>query len=404
MSNTRMRQQWKLEDKSTLSHSAVRTQNLTLARIMQSATLARIGFDTNVAANALVAAAYIGDLSIIQKLLERGLDINKRQRWFATPLEQSCSHGHYDVVEFLLENGADFAKKSFPCRNAPLDAAYAAGHEKIMHLLLNHKRGLGPKMYGGIRDSAIKCATTGGHFSILRYLFPPTKKYMFRSSVSISDIFEHRSLFSKAVSYGREDILRWLLEEFTEVTFKDHCWEYCGVVLVRKAIQKRRHGIVKVLVGYGTARYVNAMVEIAKIGDVEVANAFFDTQGSPFKEYTVLNGTKRDRREIPNLKVNVEGRIKLDYCSVPLLHAVNKRNYDMIQWLIRRGAKIPSWIKGHVFRDSLNTDERLLQALSLGSEGVMSGLSTLLVCAVLVIVYVMYWCRVQDSRYAPPTI
>ncbi|KAK0108230.1 hypothetical protein ONS95_003050 [Cadophora gregata] len=363
---------------------------LDAGEIMETATIVRSPHDTNVVANALVAAAYLGDLPLIEKLVQRGIDVNTRQVWFTAPLEHACTQGHHDVVKILLDNGATLSEKPFSYLhgNAYLNAAAKAGHEKVVNLLINHEQGLGPDLDWTVHDAAFNLAVAYRHVSIISCFLAPFKQYMFWLSVNEHEKFEQRSSLFQAIECGEEGACAWMLREANDISREHEAWNWQSTLLLIEAIRERRPSEVKRLVGKGAARRGEAMVQIAKFGNTELANAFFDTPGAPFWKDTVLNGTKEDWKRIPDLCVDAREIMKFGHCrcDVPLIHAIMEKNDDMIEWLVQRGARIPSLAESHVFRSqvftsSLNKHMRRLQSYLVRSEWVLFRLWNVFICA-----------------------
>ena len=60
----------------------------------------------------LYIAAYNGDSEVVEKLLEKGAEVNKADKDGATLLYIAARYGHLEVVKTLLEKGADLNKKN----------------------------------------------------------------------------------------------------------------------------------------------------------------------------------------------------------------------------------------------------------------------------------------------------
>lgn len=85
---------------------------------------------------ALREAARLGDLAAVKAALERGAEIDARDRYQATALYLAARAGHLEVVRFLAERGADVnAAESF-YDSRPLDSALSNGHVEVAKALL----------------------------------------------------------------------------------------------------------------------------------------------------------------------------------------------------------------------------------------------------------------------------
>ncbi len=96
---------------------------------------------------AAIAAAETGNLEILELLLERGGSalLDETAIWWmvtdresidceGTPLYRACRAGIKDVVEFLLDRGADGTSTDKVGRSC-LDVAKVGGHQDVVKLL-----------------------------------------------------------------------------------------------------------------------------------------------------------------------------------------------------------------------------------------------------------------------------
>jgi ankyrin repeat protein len=99
----------------------------------------------------LLTAAENGDLELVKLFLDRGVDVNMQDHYYSTALILSCKEQHTEIVKYLLERGADPAKRGF----LDLDAFWYAFEKKnyrILELLIKHKTNL-DSYYISPRDS-----------------------------------------------------------------------------------------------------------------------------------------------------------------------------------------------------------------------------------------------------------
>ncbi|KAK4151622.1 ankyrin repeat-containing domain protein [Chaetomidium leptoderma] len=80
-------------------------------------------------------AAAVGNIAVIQLLLERGAEIEQRGKTGWTPLHRAVKYGHSDAVEALLARGADAAATWKEPGLTALDLAREGGDQEIIQLL-----------------------------------------------------------------------------------------------------------------------------------------------------------------------------------------------------------------------------------------------------------------------------
>ena len=84
---------------------------------------------------ALHFASYYGHPEIVELLLENGADIEGKDNYENTPLINATWYGNLKVVKLLLENGADIEAKNIK-GITPLINTCLIGHYKITKLLI----------------------------------------------------------------------------------------------------------------------------------------------------------------------------------------------------------------------------------------------------------------------------
>ncbi|MCJ1224601.1 hypothetical protein MMC12_001246 [Toensbergia leucococca] len=230
----------------------------------------------------LTAVAYVGDVSLLKKLLNQGTSIHDKSEYFGTPLQVAASRGHYDIVLLLLEEGADANYGEGPRAidrereakyidllyhlGTPLQAASAAGHENIVKLLLMSEYKVTTSTL--IFEKAIYQAASHGHLHLTQFL-------MEKATITpSSDVW--KLVLLEACQHGHEEIARMMLDKGISANTEDGPWRY----LLSIAASQGRHGIVKLLLSRGADRddwrYNQALFLAAKHGFQHVAQTLLD--------------------------------------------------------------------------------------------------------------------------------
>ena len=118
---------------------------------------ARRGID---AATPLMIAAQLGDVTLVQAILDAGADLEARDTSGATSLALAASNGQVDAATVLLRAGADPDAPTFTGWR-PLHAAALNGHPEVVAVLLDAGAGIAA---GDDRDmTALIAAAQVGH-------------------------------------------------------------------------------------------------------------------------------------------------------------------------------------------------------------------------------------------------
>ena len=85
----------------------------------------------------LLRAAEAGDLKQLEKLLDRGEDIEATGQFGLTPLMRAVLHGRTDAVAFLLSRGANVNYKTSDDPKTSITTAAMIGDVSLLTLLLD---------------------------------------------------------------------------------------------------------------------------------------------------------------------------------------------------------------------------------------------------------------------------
>ncbi len=105
---------------------------------------------------AFVYACVNGRLPVLALLLDRGANVNARP-YFATGLHHAAWNGHREVVDFLMDHGADCAVMDSHYGGEPWGWAFFGGHPEIRKDILNRAADFnGSSIEGTPLDVAIR--------------------------------------------------------------------------------------------------------------------------------------------------------------------------------------------------------------------------------------------------------
>ncbi|KAJ6032491.1 purine and uridine phosphorylase [Penicillium herquei] len=151
----------------------------------------------------IIWASLNGHSEVIQKLLDKGADINIQGGEIGTALWAACSKGHDKTVQILLEKGADVNILGPGIYRSALHVACSEGHERVVHMLLD--KGADINQSRLLPETALWVACSEGHDNIVQILLERG------ADVNQSSFFG--SPLREACSKGHEKIVQILLEK-----------------------------------------------------------------------------------------------------------------------------------------------------------------------------------------------
>jgi len=192
-------------------------------------------------------AALDGDFDEVQRQLDAGVDVNEESSTGLTPLHYAASSGHNDIVELLIERGANVNATDSGKGATPLDYAHWGDHEEVIETLNAHnaqreheKGGKGIGQSSLIHDAALdgdidevqrqldagvdpnlkssKGATPlfyavyGGHLEIVELLIT--------RGADVNAVYLNNSVLDQAHSYDDEEMVELLEAHGAEVADK----------------------------------------------------------------------------------------------------------------------------------------------------------------------------------------
>ena len=139
-------------------------------------------------------------------LLDHGADVNHIGH-YGNALHAACSHGHGNIVQTLLDLGADAHAYGREFGSA-LEAACSGGHSQIVQILLRSKAHINSQLLNGV--TPLHLAAQGGHREVVECLLErPDLKRRVRDNFGSTP-------FLRAAQCKRRDIVL-LLAPFNNV-------------------------------------------------------------------------------------------------------------------------------------------------------------------------------------------
>jgi ankyrin repeat protein len=185
-------------------------------------------------ADSLFDAVETGDLADVKRLVVGcGVDPNVREDEIgATPLHVAATYGYSEIVEFLLNHGADpNIREKYGC--TPLHYATWFGNSKVVKVLLNH--GADPN----IRD---KQGATPLHYAAA-FDYPKIVEVLHKKGLSDYDITP-----LQAAEFNYPEVVKLLLEHGANPNIQENNFGWTPLHFAAKVCHVH---VARVLLDYG---------------------------------------------------------------------------------------------------------------------------------------------------------
>ncbi len=161
--------------------------------------------------NALQAASSKGHVEVLQMLLEEGADVHAQCGFYNSTLWAASHWGHVQVVQMLLDNGAEVNDQNGG-RGTALHTASCRGHDQVVRILLD--KGADVNSGNEARGSPLQEASLQGHDQVVKVLLNKG------ADINAQDDVPETPL-QRASYMGRHQVVKLLLERGATVGYGD---------------------------------------------------------------------------------------------------------------------------------------------------------------------------------------
>ncbi|XP_022247672.1 ankyrin repeat domain-containing protein 17-like isoform X2 [Limulus polyphemus] len=296
---------------------------------------------------ALTLACAGGHEELTSLLLQRGANMEHRDKKGFTPLMLAATAGHAGVVEILINHGSDIEAQSERTKDTPLSLACSGGRFEVVEILL--ARGAN-KEHRNVSDyTPLSLAASGGYVNIIKLLLNQGAEINSRtgSKLGISPLM-------LAAMNGHTAAVRLLLDNGSDINAQIETNRNTALTL---ACFQGRHEVVSLLldrkanVEHRAKTGLTPLMEAASGGYVEVGRVLLDKGADvnappvPSSRDTALTiaadkGHYRFVELLLSRGASVD--VKNKKGNSPLWLAANGGHLDVVQLLVNAGADIDS--------------------------------------------------------------
>ncbi len=300
-----------------------------------------LGFGSLTAAGSgkdLIAAATRGDRGAVQRLLDKGADVNAKDGKGQTALYFAALSGHKEVAELLIVNKADINAGAND-GVTPLQIAVAAGHREVAELLIAKGADVNAKARSGF--TALSFAASLGRKELAELLIAKGADVDAKDG-NITPLY-------LAAASGHRDVAELLIAKGADVNAKDST----GLTLLQAAASNGERDVAELLIANKadvnavTNDGVTPLQTAVAAGHREVAELLIakgaDVNAKARSGFTALSfAASLGRKELAELLIANKADVNAATNDgvTPLQIAVAAGHREVAELLIAKGADV----------------------------------------------------------------
>ncbi|KAF5713682.1 ankyrin protein [Fusarium globosum] len=322
---------------------------------------------------ALHFAAMLGDVEIVEKLLEREVDIHRSNSEGNIPVIEAVRHGNESVymkllgrgavddcgengrtalieaasvgdlalVEKLIKNGAKVRRRDRKGKNALIEAS-RSGHARIVELLLPNQSDVDHQDHWG--STALMEACTGGHADIIELLLAANARLDIRNCIN-------ESALDLGARHCGEVIMKRLFHQITDPSIQ---YQHSCSALVIASEHQRPH-IVSLILEDAEIKPASKYIDLALSksyhrGSEEVVKLLISHEANPNLEFEndvslkplLMHAiyARSDAVALLLLEAGIDIEAEDDVGEGPIHAAVRQGNKTMVLSLLEKGFSV----------------------------------------------------------------
>ncbi|XP_067660339.1 ankyrin repeat domain-containing protein 50-like [Haliotis asinina] len=217
-------------------HNASKIGDLSRVNAILSQRRANIDCQKWIGRTPVMLAALKGHREVVELLVTKGANVKLIDKFGINILHLACLGGDRDVVKYILSRDMTYIDDIAQCKRTPMMLAAENGHEEVVELLLNE--GANMSLVDDGRNNILHLACERGHLEVVKYIVSQNK-------VDINSRgWKKRTPVMEAAKNGHKKVVEFLVEHGGDLSLVG----YSGVNILHLACRGGHLEVVKYIV------------------------------------------------------------------------------------------------------------------------------------------------------------